>query len=341
MHSRHPLSANDSRPKRRGRSMRSAGPIRRPCSTRRLRFVAFRPCNVRLPRSRVLREAASRLVAILSEALFFTDDPDAVQQEFRVGRSQIVGPDDIHSPLDTLLTMARAEALVIPNSTFSWWAAELAGSVRWLPRGPGSLIDWHSQARALDRCAELVNRFRSLSPWLAAGQPGRSARRLPDDVRGALSTDWAGRLCAVRGPDVRLHPLRLGNRSFGHGFPPRTRRLSSEQEIRVEEARWVSASAGAAVLLVAFLALTLAPLPLGPPGEVNTLILVLGLMAQALVQPLRGRMMCAADLCANSCYRHNGNNPGVRCDGCAGFARYVSDCALRSTLHDSGCSDSL
>ncbi|UFU14572.1 alpha-1,2-fucosyltransferase [Curtobacterium sp. C1] len=73
--------------------------------------------------------AASELGRELQEAIIFTDDVQAVQREFGVSRDQVVGSDDIRSPLDTLLTMSTASALIIPNSTFSWWAAEIAGDV--------------------------------------------------------------------------------------------------------------------------------------------------------------------------------------------------------------------
>jgi len=69
-----------------------------------------------------------------------------------------------------------------------------------------------------------------------------------------------------------------------HGDSPRNRRSAWKSAS-------LSAGSGAAVLLLAFLALNPAPLPLGPPGVLNTAVLLAGLVAQALVQPLRGRMM--------------------------------------------------
>ncbi|QSB24759.1 alpha-1,2-fucosyltransferase [Curtobacterium sp. 24E2] len=80
--------------------------------------------------SRRYYDDACRALGIpIDESIIFTDDPAAVEREFDVPRSNIIGPEDIESPLDTLVAMSRASALVIPNSTFSWWAAELASHV--------------------------------------------------------------------------------------------------------------------------------------------------------------------------------------------------------------------
>lgn len=101
--------------------------------------------------SRLYYEAAcSRLGIRIDDCVIYTDDPATVQREFDVPRSDIVGPEDIESPLDTLVAMSRASALVIPNSTFSWWAAELASGVpvaapsTWFFDRPGNLrrADW-------------------------------------------------------------------------------------------------------------------------------------------------------------------------------------------------------
>jgi len=73
--------------------------------------------------------AAAHLGRELRDAIVFTDDVEAVQKEFGVPRERVIGPEDIRSPLDTLLTMSTASQLIIPNSTFSWWAAELAGDI--------------------------------------------------------------------------------------------------------------------------------------------------------------------------------------------------------------------
>lgn len=59
------------------------------------------------------------------DALYFTDDPEWVASNFAVERDRIVASAEIQSPLDTMLTMADARGLVMPNSTFSWWASEL------------------------------------------------------------------------------------------------------------------------------------------------------------------------------------------------------------------------
>ncbi|MBD8023744.1 alpha-1,2-fucosyltransferase [Microbacterium gallinarum] len=56
---------------------------------------------------------------------YFTDDPDYVYRTFGARRAQIISADDLRSPLETILAMGSAGDLVIPNSTFSWWAGEL------------------------------------------------------------------------------------------------------------------------------------------------------------------------------------------------------------------------
>ncbi len=61
-----------------------------------------------------------------SDCFFFTDDPEYVLLNFGVDRSKVIGPKELDSPLETLLVMASSRKLVIPNSTFSWWAAEIA-----------------------------------------------------------------------------------------------------------------------------------------------------------------------------------------------------------------------
>lgn len=102
-------------------------------------------------------EAACRALEVsIDDCVIYTDDPVAVEQEFGVSRSDIVGPEDIVSPLDTLVAMSRASALVIPNSTFSWWAAELASDVpvaapgTWFFDRPANLrrADWVSVPNA-------------------------------------------------------------------------------------------------------------------------------------------------------------------------------------------------
>lgn len=96
--------------------------------------------------SRRYYEAACRELGIsIEDCVVYTDEPASVEREFDVPRSNIVGPEDIESPLETLVAMSQASALVIPNSTFSWWAAELAGGVpvvaptTWFFDRPGNL----------------------------------------------------------------------------------------------------------------------------------------------------------------------------------------------------------
>ncbi len=61
----------------------------------------------------------------LSQAVFFTNDADYVQSTFGAARDQIVDESDLPSPVENIAVMGAAEALILPNSTFSWWAAEL------------------------------------------------------------------------------------------------------------------------------------------------------------------------------------------------------------------------
>jgi len=53
----------------------------------------------------------------------------------------------------------------------------------------------------------------------------------------------------------------------------------------------VSATAGAVVLTAALLLLSFLELPTGPPRPLDVFILVCGLVAQSLIQPLRGKLM--------------------------------------------------
>lgn len=73
-----------------------------------------------------------------------------------------------------------------------------------------------------------------------------------------------------------------------HGDSAATRRAS-----------WVSAVSssfsGVIVLAAVLAAMSFAPLPLGPPGFANSAILVAGLVAQALAQPIRGQLMLRRD----------------------------------------------
>lgn len=63
----------------------------------------------------------------LEDCYVFTDSPDRVSCEFGLDRDRIIGPDSQISPLETMLVMGSGSALVIPNSTFSWWAARASG----------------------------------------------------------------------------------------------------------------------------------------------------------------------------------------------------------------------
>ena len=80
----------------------------------------------------------------LADTVFFTDDPAYVIDTFGVDPNQVRGPragTDLHE----LLLMSLGSTLVIPNSTFSWWAAEIAGAAattfapeRWFADGRNS-----------------------------------------------------------------------------------------------------------------------------------------------------------------------------------------------------------
>jgi len=69
--------------------------------------------------------ACSYLGISMSDCIVFTDDPDAVEREFELPSSQLIGPAQLPSSLDTVLAMSLATDLIMPNSTYSWWAAEL------------------------------------------------------------------------------------------------------------------------------------------------------------------------------------------------------------------------
>ena len=63
-----------------------------------------------------------------SDAVFFSDDPEFVEKEFGVARESIVGPAAVTSDMQTMILMSLGRDILIPNSTFSWWAADLMGS---------------------------------------------------------------------------------------------------------------------------------------------------------------------------------------------------------------------
>lgn len=69
--------------------------------------------------------ALEELGTSVEEVVFFTDDSDYVQRTFGVPRSQIVSDTDIRGPLETICVMGAAAHIIIPNSTFSWWASEM------------------------------------------------------------------------------------------------------------------------------------------------------------------------------------------------------------------------
>jgi len=74
---------------------------------------------------RYYRDAFDYLGVAVGDAIFFTDDVEYVSDQFGARLEMILGADDLHSPLETVRVMGSAKDIVIPNSTFSWWAAEL------------------------------------------------------------------------------------------------------------------------------------------------------------------------------------------------------------------------
>jgi hypothetical protein len=77
---------------------------------------------------RYYQSAFEELNVEASDVVFFTDDVEFVRSEFGVSSEQIVGPRSTKTDLEALLLMACANRFVIPNSTFSWWSAEVSGS---------------------------------------------------------------------------------------------------------------------------------------------------------------------------------------------------------------------
>ncbi|NMM35756.1 MAG: hypothetical protein HHJ13_17530 [Phycicoccus sp.] len=70
-------------------------------------------------------EALEALGASVADTVFFTDDVTHVMREFGVSRTSVIGRADLASPLETVVAMGLAPSIVIPNSTFSWWASEM------------------------------------------------------------------------------------------------------------------------------------------------------------------------------------------------------------------------
>lgn len=60
----------------------------------------------------------------------FTDSPQIVSQDFRnLGQKiEIIQPPTNSDPVESLLLLSMASEIVISNSTFSWWAAQISGS---------------------------------------------------------------------------------------------------------------------------------------------------------------------------------------------------------------------
>jgi hypothetical protein len=62
-----------------------------------------------------------------NEIWLFTDTPSAVSAEVMtfLRPKKVIGPETLSRPLESMLLMSKASALVAANSSFSWWAALL------------------------------------------------------------------------------------------------------------------------------------------------------------------------------------------------------------------------
>lgn len=78
------------------------------------------------------KRALLRLEDSLSGARvwLFTDSPDSIDPAFTeaLKPERILGPNDLVRPLETMVLMSKADAIVAANSTFSWWSCLLSES---------------------------------------------------------------------------------------------------------------------------------------------------------------------------------------------------------------------
>ena len=83
--------------------------------------------------------------------LVFSDEPDSLREEFSnladIANLKFVCPPEDSSPIESLLLMSRCSTLIMSNSTFSWWSANLGQpSMRvispetWSPSGKKGLL---------------------------------------------------------------------------------------------------------------------------------------------------------------------------------------------------------
>lgn len=86
-----------------------------------------------------------------SEVIYFTDDPSWVVENMQASAEQVVTSAEIPSPLQTMLTMGLAPKLVMPNSTFSWWAAEMVTLRAGQVAGPATWFFDREDAKSLVR----------------------------------------------------------------------------------------------------------------------------------------------------------------------------------------------
>ena len=63
----------------------------------------------------------------LESIWLFTDTPPAVPEDLMnfLNPQKVIGPETLPRPLENLLLMSKARALIAANSSFSWWAALL------------------------------------------------------------------------------------------------------------------------------------------------------------------------------------------------------------------------
>jgi len=66
-------------------------------------------------------------LGIASNIWLFTDTPASTPQEIldSIQPQKVIGPGELQRPLESMILMSKARALIAANSSFSWWAAFL------------------------------------------------------------------------------------------------------------------------------------------------------------------------------------------------------------------------
>jgi hypothetical protein len=74
-------------------------------------------------------EGIARLLPNDLEIWIFTDSPELIIDKVKIfpQKTVIIDPPADSDPLESLLLLSKASYIAISNSTFSWWAAALAG----------------------------------------------------------------------------------------------------------------------------------------------------------------------------------------------------------------------